>query len=195
MDPVEQAARVIQHDGIVIYPTDTVYGLGGDAFSDEAILKVYEAKRRPLSEPVSIAVCDVDMIHGVAKVDDFSACFIDRFLPGPVTVVLPARNSVPGILTGGTGLIGIRFPLHPVAIRLISLIDTPLTATSANLRGARDPVTPGECNVPHDLLIDGGRLPGTPSTVVDLTTGTIIRAGTLSDQVIACLTSRWEGGQ
>lgn len=195
MDPVEKAARVIQHDGIVIYPTDTVYGLGGDAFSDEAILRVYEAKKRPLSEPVSIAVCDTDMIHGVAKVDDFSACFIDRFLPGPVTVVLPAQNSVPAILTGGSGLIGIRLPLNPVALRLISLIDTPLTATSANIRGARDPVTPGECNVPHDFLLDGGKLPGTPSTVVDLTTGKILRAGVLSDQVIACLASRPEWGR
>ncbi|HOW34627.1 MAG TPA: Sua5/YciO/YrdC/YwlC family protein, partial [Methanoregulaceae archaeon] len=72
MDPVEKAAHVLMHDGIVIYPTDTIYGLGGDAFSDEAILKVYEAKKRPLSQPVSIAVCDCDMIHGVAKINEYA---------------------------------------------------------------------------------------------------------------------------
>jgi len=190
MDPVEKAAQVLMHDGIVIYPTDTVYGLGGDAFSDEAILKVYEAKRRPLSQPVSIAVASGDMIHGVAKVDSDAAGFIDHFLPGPVTVVLPARNCVPGILTGGTGLIGIRFPCHPLALRLISLIDTPITATSANLSGAKDPVIPDECHVAHDYLIDGGELPGTPSTVVDLTNSRILRAGAQVDQVIGYLSSQ-----
>ena len=82
MDPVEEAAQVLMHDGIVIYPTDTVYGLGGDVFSDEAILKVYEAKRRPLSQPISIAVSSCDMIHGVAKVDE-CRCPVHRpFPPG-----------------------------------------------------------------------------------------------------------------
>jgi L-threonylcarbamoyladenylate synthase len=189
MDPVEKAAQVLMHDGIVIYPTDTVYGLGGDAFSDEAILKVYEAKGRPLSQPVSIAVSGCDMMHGVARIDEYAAAFIDHFLPGPVTVVLPARNSVPGILTGGTGLIGIRFPRHPVALRLISLIDTPITATSANRSGAKDPVIPDECNVAHDYLIDGGKLPGTPSTVVDLGKRMVIRAGNQVNEVTAYFSS------
>jgi L-threonylcarbamoyladenylate synthase len=189
MDPVEKAAQVLMHDGIVIYPTDTVYGLGGDAFSDEAILKVYEAKDRALSQPVSIAVSDCDMMHGVARIDEYAAAFIDHFLPGPVTVVLPARNSVPGILTGGTGLIGIRFPRHPIALRLISLIDTPITATSANRSGAKDPVIPDECNVAHDYLIDGGKLPGTPSTVVDIGKRMVIRAGTQVNEVTAYFSS------
>jgi len=190
MDPVEEAARVLRHDGIVVYPTDTIYGLGGDAFSDEAILKVYEAKRRPLSQPVSIAVSCCDMIHGVARVDDYAAGFIDHFLPGPVTVVLPARNSLPGILTGGTGMIGIRFPRHPIALRLISLIDTPITATSANITGAKDPTIPTECHIAHDYLIDGGKLPGTPSTVVDIANRRIIRAGALVEEVAAYLTRK-----
>jgi L-threonylcarbamoyladenylate synthase len=190
MDPVEKAAQVLKHDGIVIYPTDTVYGLGGDAFSDEAIMKVYEAKRRPLSQPISIALSSYEMIFGVAKVDDFAAGFIENFLPGPITVVLPARNSVPDILTGGTGLIGIRFPRHPVALRLISLIDNPITATSANITGGKDPVIPDECTVAHDFLIDGGKLPGTPSTVIDLTARRIIRAGAQVEQVMTYISSR-----
>lgn len=189
MTPVERAVSVLRHDGIVIYPTDTIYGLGGDAFSEEAILKVYEAKKRPLSNPISIAVCATDMIHGVAKLDEYASRFIDHFLPGPVTVVLPARNSVPEILTGGTGLIGIRFPAHPLALELIALFDSPVTATSANLTGAKDPVTPDDCHIPHDFLIDAGRLPGMPSTVVDLPSRKIIREGALAGEVAAYLSS------
>jgi len=189
MDPIEKAAEIIRHDGLVVYPTDTIYGLGGDALSDEAIMKVYEAKRRPLSMPVSIAVCDADMIHGVSIVDDDSVLFIERFLPGPVTVVLPARNCIPDILTGGTGLIGVRIPAHPVAQSLIELLDCPITATSANMSGGKDPVAPSECHVHHDFLLDGGRLPGTPSTVVDIGKRTILRRGAMADAVAAFLES------
>jgi L-threonylcarbamoyladenylate synthase len=189
MTVIERAVSILHHDGIVIYPTDTIYGLGGDAFSEEAILKVYEAKKRPLSNPISIAVCDIDMIHGVARLDDYASRFIDQFLPGPVTVVLPARNCVPEVLTGGTGMIGIRFPDHPLALELISRFDSPITATSANITGAKDPVTPEECRVPHDFLIDAGRLPGTPSTVVDLISRTIIRKGAQADRISASFAS------
>jgi L-threonylcarbamoyladenylate synthase len=113
--------------------------------------------------------------------------FILQFLPGPVTVVLPARRIVPDILTGGTGLIGIRIPAHPLAQQIIEQFDAPITATSANLTGAKDPQTPDECTVPRDLLIDGGRLPGTPSTVVDLTKNIVVRRGALADKIEAFL--------
>ena len=101
MDIIEKAVSILMHDGIVVYPTETVYGLGADAFSDEAILRVYEAKQRPLSMPVSIAVSDFEMLFCVARTEPWMEGFIQAFLPGPVTVVLPARNCVPEILTGG----------------------------------------------------------------------------------------------
>lgn len=187
MDKLEEAARIIRQDGLVVYPTDTIYGLGADAFSDEAIRKVFEAKRRPYSQPISVAVADIEMIFGIARVDADALRFIEEFLPGPVTVVIPARSSIPSSLTGGTGMIGIRIPNHPVALRLVSLVDSPITATSANIHGARDPVTPDECHVPHDLLLDGGRLPGTPSTVVDLKNRRIVRRGAQEAEVAAFL--------
>ncbi|MCQ8894484.1 MAG: L-threonylcarbamoyladenylate synthase [Methanolinea sp.] len=187
MNMLEAAARVIRQDGLVVYPTDTIYGLGGDALSDEAIQKVFEAKRRPFSQPISVAVADIEMVFGIGYVDETALAFIERFLPGPVTVVIPARNSVPESLTGGMGMIGIRIPDHPVALELIGLVDTPITATSANIHGARDPVMPDECHVPHDILLDAGRLPGTPSTVVDLTTRKIIRKGAMVAEVVAFL--------
>src|SRR5512136_2945726 len=141
MEVLEKAVSVLMHDGIIVYPTETVYGLGADAFSDEAILKVYEAKKRPLAMPVSIAVSDFDMLFAVARVEPKAEAFLRTFLPGPVTVVHPARKTVPAILSGGTGLIGIRMPAHDLALQLIAKFDSPITATSANLHGAKDPVT------------------------------------------------------
>jgi L-threonylcarbamoyladenylate synthase len=183
MGQLETAVSILMHDGLVVYPTETVYGLGADAFSDEAILKVYEAKKRPLSMPISIAVADFDMLNAVARVEPGMQEFIEAFLPGPVTVVLAARSCVPEILTGGTGMIGIRMPAHALALELIAKFDTPITATSANLHGSKEPVTPEECTVPRELLIDGGRLPGIPSTVVDLAEKRILRAGADVDRV------------
>lgn len=183
MDRLEKAVSILMHDGVIVYPTETVYGLGADAFSDEAILKVYEAKKRPLAMPVSIAVSDFDMLYAVSHVEPDMETFLTTFLPGPVTVVLPARKTVPAILTGGTGLIGIRMPAHDLALQLIAKFDSPITATSANLHGAKEPVTPDECTVPYEFLIDGGRLPGTPSTVIDLTERRVLRAGADIDRV------------
>lgn len=183
MDIIGKAVSVLMHDGLVVYPTETLYGLGADAFSEEAILHVYEAKKRPLSMPVSVAVSDFEMLAVVARVGPGMEEFIRAFLPGPVTVVMEARDSIPDVLTGGTGRIGIRMPSHELAIRLITAFDAPITATSANLHGAKDPVTPDECTVPRELLIDGGRLPGTPSTVVDLVERKIVRRGAQAEQV------------
>lgn len=189
MDIIEQAVSVLMHDGTVIYPTETVYGLGADAFSDEAILKVFEAKKRPLGQPISIAVSDFDMLAAVARVESHMHCFIQEFLPGPVTVVLRAKHSLPEILTGGTGLIGVRIPAHETALNLIECFDSPITATSANLHGTKDPTTPDECTVPRDLFIDGGRLAGVPSTVVDLVNGRILRRGIQADRIEQVLCS------
>jgi L-threonylcarbamoyladenylate synthase len=183
MDIIEKAVSVLMHDGIIIYPTETIYGLGADAFSDEAILKIYEAKKRPLGMPISIAVSDFDMLATVAHVEPHMHAFIEAFLPGPVTVILCARRIVPDILTGGTGMIGIRMPAHDLALQIIERFDAPITATSANLHGAKDPRSPDECTVPRELFIDGGTLSGMPSTVVDLGNKRIIRRGAEAEAV------------
>ncbi len=187
MDPLQEAVRILSRDGLVVYPTETVYGLGGDAFSEDAIYRVYEAKRRPLAEPLSIAVSDYEMLCSVARVDACAQEFIETFLPGPVTVVLPAKSCLPKSLSGGTGMIGIRYPSHDVPIRLVAALDAPITATSANQHGGREPTTPQECHVAYDFLIDGGRLPGTPSTVVDLVHRVILRKGANESEVRAFL--------
>jgi L-threonylcarbamoyladenylate synthase len=116
-------------------------------------------------------------------VDDLALDLIGRFLPGPVTVVLESRSCIPSLLTGGTGRIGVRIPAHDLALRIIRGFDSPITATSANVSGGRDPVIPEEVMVPYDLLVDGGTLPGTPSTVVDLVERRILRRGALAEEV------------
>jgi L-threonylcarbamoyladenylate synthase len=177
MDLIARAVRVLQRDGLVVYPTDTVYGLGADALSEDAIRRVYDAKQRPLSQPISIAVADLEMARAVARIDEDALAFLERVLPGPVTVVLQAKTCLPEILTMGTGLIGIRIPAHPVPEALTRTLDGPITATSANLHGDRDPATTNDVHVPYDLMIEGGKLPGTPSTVVDLVHRCILRRG------------------
>jgi len=183
MDIVERAVQVLRRDGIIVYPTDTVYGLGGDAFSDDAVLRVFEAKMRPLGKPISVAVSDTEMLCAIAVVDDFSLDFIGRFLPGPVTIILESRSCIPDLITGGTGRVGVRIPAHDLALEIIRGLDAPITATSANISGEKDPASPEEVRVPYDLLVKGGILSGLPSTVVDLMERRIIRRGTLDEEV------------
>lgn len=184
---IEKAVRILSHDGLVVYSTETIYGLGADALSETAVYKIYEAKQRPMGKSISVAVSDIEMIYGIAWVDEVAERFIRKFLPGPVTVVLPVKSCLPGDLSGGTGTIGIRYPDHAVALAVIARLDSPITATSANISGEVSPITADQVNVPHDYLIDGGKLPGTPSTVVNLATKKIERPGALLEEIAAFL--------
>ncbi|HJJ36673.1 MAG TPA: L-threonylcarbamoyladenylate synthase [Methanocorpusculum sp.] len=182
-EQIEKAVSVLHHDGLVVYPTETVYGLGADALSEPAVRNIYDAKQRLLGKPVSVAVSDIDMIYGIAHVDDVSEEFIKKFLPGPVTIILKANSVLPQDLMAGSGMIGIRYPDHQIALQLIAAFDSPITATSANISGEVSPVTAEMVNVPHDYLIDGGTLAGTPSTVVNLAEQKIVRPGAMLDEV------------
>jgi L-threonylcarbamoyladenylate synthase len=123
-------------------------------------------------------------------VDEFAEKFIQKFLPGPVTVVIPVKSSLPSVLSGGTGRVGIRYPDHSIAQAIIAKFDGPITSTSANVSGGASPVTLEQVNVPYDHLIDGGRLSGTPSTVIDLITGKIERPGALFNEILTFLKKR-----
>ncbi len=177
MDKIQEAASVLHRDGIIVYPTETVYGLGADALSEHAIHRVYEVKQRLLSKPMSVAVSDIEMLNIVAQVGEEEEKFIKKFLPGPVTVVLPSTSCLPEVLTGGTGLIGVRMPDHEIALAIIREFDMPITSTSANISGREPPVRFDQVTVVYDLFVDGGTLSGTPSTVVDLVHRQILRAG------------------
>jgi L-threonylcarbamoyladenylate synthase len=178
---VARAAESVRSGGVIAYPTETVYGIGALAGDMAAIRKVFRLKKRPESLPLSIAVSDMDMLRAVAFVEHED--FIRRFLPGPVTVILKKKETLPDVLTAGSDRVGIRYPDHPLALDLISRTG-PIVSTSANLHGQPDPVTADEVTVDVDYLLDGGRCRyAGPSTIVDLSMHKIVREGVMYEEV------------
>ncbi len=183
----ELAINVLEKGGLIIYPTDTAYGLGADIRQEDAVLKVYRVKRRPLSKPLTIALASVEMIPEYAEVDERLLKFISRFLPGRVTFILRKKGSVPDLVNPKA--IGIRVPDNEVALELIRRFGRAITATSANLSG-RPPkyrVSDVVKEIRVDLALDIGDLGRTePSTIVELITGKpkLIREGPVPFQEI-----------
>lgn len=184
------AAAAIGRGELVVYPTETVYGLGADALDPAAVERVFAAKRRSREDPLSLAVPDVDAADEVARLDDRTRAFMDRFLPGPVTVVCEKRDVVPDALTAGLGRVGVRVPDHPVALALLERV-APITATSANVSGrgsARRVADLDEAIVETAaVVVDGGETPGGGSTVVDPQRRVVHRRGPLADDIDAWL--------
>ena len=188
---IEHAAEIIKNSGLVIYPTDTVYGLGADAFDRQAVLRVFEAKQRRLDKPISIAVASVEQAREVVEWNNAANVIAKKFFPGPLTIILKKKAKFPDELTAGEDKIGIRIPNHPVALELIKLVGNPITTTSANISGQPDPRTAEEAvkqiGKKVDFVLDAGKCKiGEPSTVIDLTAGKveIIRKGSLSKATI-----------
>lgn len=182
-DIIEKAAEIIRRGGIIIYPTETVYGLGANALSPESIKKVYEMKERPPDMPLSLAVSSYEMVDRLAIVDSWS--LIRKILPGPVTILLKKRDIVPDILTAGSPLVGIRYPDHAIPQRIIELAETPITSTSANLSGTKPPSSPEEVDIQADIIVSGGECRySQPSTIIDLTTNKILRKGAQYPRVL-----------
>jgi len=203
-DQIETAIAIIKNGGTVVYPTETVYGLGADAFSEAAVRNVYKIKRRrAVTQPISIAVSSFDMLHEVADID--SECFeiIAELLPGPVTILLRKKDRVPAILTAASEVVGVRFPDNEIATRIIEETG-PITATSANVSGRNPPTCIEEVELKVDLLgiiINGGKCKySMPSTVVDMSKAgatanekgaiEIKRKGACYDQVLHVLRSK-----
>jgi L-threonylcarbamoyladenylate synthase len=182
---LEAAARALRAGGLVAFPTETFYGLGADALDEAAVARVFQAKGRPADKPLLVLIDSVPMVARVAK--DVSARarrLMDRYWPGPLTLVLVAHPGLPAALTAGTGTIGVRLSGHPVARALVTALGTPITAPSANSHGAPSPRTADEVAASLggriDLVLDGGPTPGGPaSTLLDLTRtpAVVLRAG------------------
>ncbi len=176
---IDEAVNVLANGGVVLYPTDTVYGLGADIFNNKAVRRVFKIKQRSLLKPLSILVCDVDSVNLVSKISDNQKCILNRYLPGPYTFILNKSNIVPRVVTSGLSHVGVRVPNNKIACELSNLF--PITTTSANLSDEPVLSTPDEilnqlgCEV--DLVIDAGRINSKASKIIDLTTPkpTIIR--------------------
>lgn len=180
MATVSEAAAAIDAGDLVVYPTETVYGLGGDALDPGAVERVFNAKDRPRSNPMALAVPTVEAALDYVDPDARTERFMRAFLPGPVTVLGPRRAVVPSVLTGGRERVGVRVPDCDLARELLELTP-PLTATSANVSG-RMPVTrvsdlDSTVRRSVSAVIDGGETPGGTSTVVDVSAGRIHRRG------------------
>lgn len=191
MPTIDEAVEAIEDGDLVVYPTETVYGLGGNALESGVVERVFTAKDRPRSNPMALAVAAIDEATAYVDPDAQTLAFMEAFLPGPVTVIAPKRPSVPGALTGGRDRVGVRIPDCPAALELLERTP-PLTATSANVSG-RPPVTTvdeldGSIKRVARHIIDGGETPGGASTVVDVTAGRIHRRGLATDAVATWLT-------
>jgi L-threonylcarbamoyladenylate synthase len=189
---VEVAAAAIADGELVAYPTETVYGLGADALDAEEVDGAFDAKRRSRDKPVSMAVDSVDAVSRYTEPSEHEAAFVDAFLPGPVTVLLDRGERVPDVLTAGRERVGVRVPDYELALDLLAAVDTPLTATSANLSGEPSARRIEDIQSPVReavaVALDGGTTPGgRGSTVVDPSTGEIHRRGPLADDIEAWL--------
>lgn len=175
---VDEAVTLVRSGGVVVYPTETVYGVGADAYNTAAVKRVYKIKERPRERPLSVAVGSVDNIETVARPREEALKFAHKFLPGPVTPLLPRRQRVPEEVTSGD-LIGVRVPDDETALSLINATG-PITSTSANMSGEPAATRTDELGRLADRvdgIIEDGVRDGEPSTVVDTTTWEIVREG------------------
>jgi len=187
-DKIEKIVSILREKGLIVYPTETFYGLGADIFLCKAIQKVYHLKKRDPSKPLPVVISNLDMLEDVAM--DLHPAYkplISAFWPGPLTVILRACSRVPDALRGPSGSIGIRLTGYKWLRTLVRNASFPLTATSANISGEAEIADPKEAIRLFagrvDLIVDGGKTKGfLPSTVVDLTgeKPRLVREGSIS---------------
>ena len=171
---VEQAADILRGGGVVAYPTDTVYGLGADAYHDDAVRKVYAVKQRPPGIPLPILLADAAQLHRISMSNPMAERLMQRFWPGGLTIIMYKSEDFKSLVLAGGVKIGVRVPAHPVPRLLSRLLGRPLVGTSANLHDA--PVTLTAAEVQNqlgskiDFIIDAGACPGgIESTIIDVT--------------------------
>jgi L-threonylcarbamoyladenylate synthase len=181
-----EAVDLLKGGGLVVYPTDTLYGLGADPYDNAAMDRLYRVKRRPWTEPMSLVVGDIEEAGRLAHLLESGRRLWKAFLPGPLTLLLPAKPEAPPPPVTRDGIVGLRYPEHPIP-RAIAAEFGPVTTTSANRHGAPAPVRAEEAmtqlGTDVDLYIDAGPSPyGLPSTIVDLSRDppTIKREGALT---------------
>lgn len=189
-ETLDRAATAVAAGDVVVYPTETVYGLGADALDADAVGQVFEAKGRDRDDPLSLGVTSVDAALGHTRPTTVATAFMRAFLPGPVTVVVERKRTVPDALTAGRDRVGVRVPDHPIARALLAKTG-PLTATSANVSGTGSVTSvddlDGRIRKRATTVIDGGETPGTESTVVDPDAGRIHRRGAMAGAIEAWL--------
>ncbi len=198
---IAAAAEVIRRGGLVVFPTETVYGLGGDGTNAEASKKIYAAKGRPSDNPLIIHVAEPDDAEPYAVTDALYYRLAEAFMPGPLTVILPRRETIPLSTTGGLETVAVRCPSHPVAHALIAAAGVPIAAPSANLSGKPSPTCAAhvidDLSGRVDIIIDGGESEiGLESTIVKIDRDeqgeflTLLRPGGITYDALCCVWDR-----
>jgi L-threonylcarbamoyladenylate synthase len=180
---IQKAREIIAAGRLVIFPTDTVYGLATDPFNEAAVLRLIDAKRRDEAKGFPILVANLEMAKELVKFSSMALSIASKFWPGALTLVLPLRKSMPSIVTGDRQTLGVRVPDHPIARQLAEI---PIIGTSANISGRESPLSAedaiNQLGDSVDLVLDTGPTKeGIASTIIDLTTKTprIIREGAI----------------
>jgi len=199
---IAEAANIIRSGGLVAFPTETVYGLGANAFDAKAVAAIFEAKGRPQDNPLIVHLADFAALREVVKdVPPLALTLYEKFCPGPLTMIMPKGDKVPDAVTAGLQTVGVRFPSHPVARDLIAR-SCPIAAPSANVSKHVSPTTAQHVyddlagKIP--LILDGGTCQvGIESTIIDLTGDipTILRPGAITKEMLSevCLVATHSG--
>jgi len=171
---IQEASKIVKNGGLVVYPTDTVYGLGCDPFNVRAVEKIFKVKGERKEKPLPILASDIKFIEKIAHINETTRKIAEKHWPGPLTLVVPKKTVLPNIVTCGLASVGVRIPNHKVAIQLIGLCDGLLVGTSANKTGEKSPKTAREANKQLGkqvaIVLDDGPTPlGQESSIVDLT--------------------------
>ena len=192
-DEVAQGVTCLKAGELVVFPTDTLYGVGADVFNVIALRRVFELKGRPLGLALPVLVSAWDQVESVAQdIPEIGCRLAQRFWPGPLTLVLPRSGRLPDLVTGGLDTVAVRMPDHSIPLALAREFGGPITGTSANPSGGANLLTleEVEAQLAHGVgyIIRCGPAPaGVPSTVVDVTTGTprLVREGAISFETVA----------
>jgi len=187
-DALAFCAGVLRSGGLVAFPTETVYGLGANAFMPESVERIFHAKGRPNDNPLIVHVSRLEGVYPlVREIPKTAVKLMETFWPGPLTLLFSKSDKIPAVVTAGLDTVGIRMPDHPVAQRLIDLAEVPIAAPSANLSGKPSPTTfeaaVADLKGKVDVIVDGGPAGiGVESTVLDISGSlpTILRPGGLS---------------
>ncbi len=196
MGAIKEAAKMLREGQLVAIPTETVYGLAANGLDEVAVRSLYDAKERPYYKAFSLQVADVAMVQDIAaRVSDMALRLFERFCPGPITIVLPRKKSIPKGVTGGKATVGIRIPDNEIALAVLREAGVPLAVPSANISAHPSPTS---AQMVYDdmkgripLILDGGTCNlGIESTIVDCTgeEPMIIRHGAISErEVMDCV--------
>ncbi len=190
LSAINACAESLKSGGLAVFPTETVYGIGVDAFNMQALKALYEKKQRPLDKPLLMHISGIEMAEKIAILNDNARELIKRFTPGPLTLVVKKKPCVPSVAVSGGETVGLRFPSNKIFLELSKAFGNPIAATSANISGLKSAVDANELSPVldiADIVIDGGACElGLESTIISLVgeTPKILRLGSFPKEKI-----------